>query len=169
MSLPRKLKDFNLFGDGNDWRGQIAEVTLPKLTRKMEEYDPNGGAGVVEIDLGQEKIELEWTAAGLIDEIFDGYGATSIDNSLLRFTGAYERDDTGDVDAVEIVVRGRHKEIDMGSAKKGDNNEIKVVTACTYYKLTVNGKTKIEIDVTGGKLIRNGVDQLTKRRSALGI
>lgn len=169
MALPRKLKDFNLFGDGNDWRGQIAEVTLPKLSRKFEDYAPNGSDGIAEIDLGQEKIELQWTAAGLIDEVFDGYGASSIDANLLRFTGSYERDDTGDVDAVEIVVRGRHKEIDMGTAKKGDSNDIKISTSCSYYKLTVNGKNKMEIDVIGNVFVVNGVDRIAKRRAALGI
>lgn len=168
MALPRKLKDFNLFGDGENWQGQIAELTLPKLSRKMEETSLNGMDGVVEIDMGQEKIELEWTAAGLLDAAFSGYGGT-LTGTLLRFTGAYERDDTGDVDSVEIVVRGRHREIDMGSAKKGDNNEIKFVTSCAYYKLSVNGKVMFEIDVPGNKFIRNGEDVLAKRRAALGI
>lgn len=168
MALPRKLKDFNLFGNGEDWQGQISEITLPKLSRKMEEFSPNGSDGVVEIDFGQEKIELEWTAAGLLESAMDGYAGT-IDGTQLRFVGAYERDDTGDVDAVDIVIRGRHREIDMGTAKKGDNNEIKLVTSCAYYKLSINGKTIYEIDILGRKFFKNGKDILANRRAALGI
>ncbi|WP_018015428.1 phage major tail tube protein [Teredinibacter turnerae] len=38
MALPHKLKDFNLFGNGDSWQGKIAELALPKLTRKYESY-----------------------------------------------------------------------------------------------------------------------------------
>ena len=167
--LPRKLKDFNLFGDGNTWQGQIAELSLPALSRKMEEYRGGGMDGTVEIDLGQEKIEFEWTPAGLIDEIFKGYAGSKLDNNMLRFAGAYERDDTNATTAVEIVVRGRHKKIDMGTAKAGDNNEIKVSTTCTYYKLSIDGKAAIEIDVPGYIFVVDGVDRLAEKRKALGI
>ncbi|WP_019604530.1 phage major tail tube protein [Teredinibacter turnerae] len=66
MALPHKLKDFNLFGNGDSWQGKIAELALPKLTRKYEEYRGGGIDGAVEIDLGQEKIEFKWQAAWLI-------------------------------------------------------------------------------------------------------
>ena len=38
MALPHILKDFNLFGDGNNWQGQIPSLTLPELARRMVEY-----------------------------------------------------------------------------------------------------------------------------------
>jgi len=169
MSLPKKLKDFNLFGDGNSWQGQIQELSIPKLTRKMEEYRGGGMDGSLEIDMGQEKIEFEWTAAGLIENIFHGYGTTKHDNNLLRFVGAYESDETQDVVSVEVVARGRHKTIDMGTAKAGDSNSIKVTTTCSYYKLVVGGKTIIEVDVPGYVFIVNGEDRLAEKRAALGI
>lgn len=169
MALPKKLKDFNLFGDGNNWQGQISEITLPKLSRKTEEYMAGGMAAPVDIDLGNEKIEMEWTAAGMIAEIFDGYGATKLDNNMLRFTGAYIRDDTDETVAVEVVVRGRHKEIDGGSAKAGDNNEIKVTTSCAYYKLSIDGSPVIEIDPVGYVFKVNGEDRLAAKRAALGV
>ena len=37
MGLPFKLKNFMLFKDGNNFQGEIESVTLPKLTRKVEE------------------------------------------------------------------------------------------------------------------------------------
>ena len=39
-------------------------------------------------------------------------GIARHDGVMLRFAGAYQRDDTGQVDAVEVVVRGRHEEIE---------------------------------------------------------
>ena len=38
MSLPKKLKNFVLFNDGNAYLGEVPEVTLPKLVTKMEDY-----------------------------------------------------------------------------------------------------------------------------------
>lgn len=169
MALPKKLRDFNLFGDGESWLGQITEVTLPTLTRLTEDYRGGGMQGAVEMDMGQDKIELQWTAGGMIEAIFDAYGAPTMDAHLLRFTGSYEDDSEDAVMSVEIVVRGRHREIDSGTAKNGDNNEIKVTTACSYYKLTIDGRDAIEIDIPGNIFIVNGVDRLAQRRAALGI
>lgn len=169
MALPRKLKNFNLFNNGNNYLGQIEEVTLPKLSRKMEEWRGGGMDGPVQIDLGQENIELAWTAGGVIATALSQYGVTTVGGCMLRFAGAYQRDDTGDVDAVEVVVRGRHKEIDFGSAKPGDHTQHKYNTACSYYKLTINGRVMIEIDVLNMLFIVDGVDRLAQQRRALGI
>lgn len=169
MALPKKLRNFNLFGDGASWQGQIAEVALPKLARVVEDYRGGGMDGAVELDMGQEKIEFEWTAAGLIVEIFDGYGASRIDNNMLRFAGAYFSESAGDTKAVEIVVRGRHREIDMGTAKPGENNEIKVVTSCSYYKLIVDGEEILEIDLPGYVFKVRGEDRLAAQRQAIGL
>ncbi|WP_181015454.1 phage major tail tube protein, partial [Pseudomonas amygdali] len=37
------------------------------------------------------------------------YGATRHNAVQLRFAGAYQRDDTAEVDAVAVVVRGRRR------------------------------------------------------------
>lgn len=169
MALPKKLKDFNLFGDGNNWQGQIPSITLPELARNMEEYRGGGMDGTVEVDMGQNVIEFGWTAGGMIPEIFDDYGTPTHDASLLRFTGSYESDETGEITPVEIVVRGRHKTINPGTAEAGSNNQIEVTTTCSYYKLTVDGEEILEIDVPGMVLNVRGVDRLAERRQALGL
>ncbi|MEX1197813.1 MAG: phage major tail tube protein [Pseudohongiellaceae bacterium] len=169
MALPKKLKDFNLFGDGNNWQGQIPSITLPELARSTEEYRGGGMDGTVEIDMGQNVIEFGWTAGGMIAEIFDGFASPVHDASLLRFTGAYESDETGDITPVEIVVRGRHKTINPGTAEAGSNNQIEVTTTCSYFKLTVDGEEILEIDVPGMVLNVRGVDRLAERRQALGL
>ena len=35
MGLPRKLKNFALFVDGENYMGEVPEVTLPTLTRQI--------------------------------------------------------------------------------------------------------------------------------------
>ena len=55
MSLPAKLKNFNLFNDGQNYIGQVAEVVPPKLTAKMEEWRGGGMDIPVDIDLGSKR------------------------------------------------------------------------------------------------------------------
>ncbi|GGY12834.1 phage major tail tube protein [Massilia dura] len=169
MALPSILKNFNVFLDGTSYAGQAEEIQLPKLSRKMEEWSGGGMSGTVEIDMGLEALTLEQTYGGIIRGILDQWGLTRHDGAMIRFAGAYQAQDSDQVDAVEVVVRGRHKEIDPGSAKMGDKTAFKVVTAVSYYKLTINGADVIEIDVMGMIEKVNGVDRQTAIRTAIGM
>lgn len=171
MGLPSKLKNMNLFNEGESYLGEIKTVVLPKLGRKTEDYRGGGMNGTVKTDMGMSDygLVLESTFGGLDLLTLRQYGMEKIDGVYMRFTGAYQRDDTGEVDAVEVVVRGRHEEIDGGDSEPGEDTEHKVVTNCVYYKLTVNGKVEIEIDILGFKEVIDGVDRLAKQRNALGI
>lgn len=59
---------------------------------------------------------------------------------LLRFVGALQRDDSEAVDALEVIVRGRHTELDPGTAKAASATAFKVKTALSYYRLELNGE-----------------------------
>lgn len=169
MSLPGKLKDFNLFNDGGSYMGKVTELTLPKLSRKMEEYRAAGMSGPVMTDYGNEAITLEWTAALFLEDALKQYGADKHNAVQLRFAGAYQNDDSGDLAAVEVTVRGRHKEIDMGTVKHGTETAHKYSTACSYYKLTMNDRVLVEFDFMGGIEIINGVDRNAAVRKAIGL
>lgn len=170
MALPRKLKDMNLFGNGDSYQGQIQSVTLPTLNRQIEEWRGGGMDGTVGIDMGMDGLlTCSWTVGGLIESIFDNFGSSRIDADLMRMTGSYERDDVDEVVAVEVVMRGRHTEIDMGDAQSGENTEHSITSTLSYYKLVIDGATKIEIDLPNYVFRVNGEDRLAARRQALGI
>ncbi|MBV8635663.1 MAG: phage major tail tube protein [Burkholderiaceae bacterium] len=169
MGLPAKLKNFSLFNDGISYIGMVPELTLPKLSRKMEEYIAGGMNGPIEIDMGNEKIELDWSAGGIVVDALKQYGIATHNGVQLRFAGGYQCDDTGEVKAMEVVVRGRHKEIDFGNAKVNDKTEHKFKTTCSYYKLTVNGENIIELDFINGVETVGGVDRTAEIRRAIGL
>ncbi len=169
MALPRKLKNMNLFNDGISYAGQIEEVVPPVLTRIMEDWRAGGMNAPVKTDHGMEALSMEWTCGGLMEEPLRQFGITKHDGVLLRFAGAYQRDDTGEVDAVEITCRGRHSSLDMGTAKPGDNSQFKVTSELSYYKMTINGNDVIEIDIINMVEKVDGVDRLADQRRALGI
>ena len=167
MGLPRKLKDLRLFNNGLRYMGEVGSVTLPKLTRKFEEWRGGGMDSAVKVDMGGEAMEMEWVLGGPMVDVLAQFGDTDIAGVQLRFVGAWQTDDDSAVDRVEIVIRGRHEEIDMGEAKPGEGGEFKVKTALVYYKLTWNGVTVIEADVQNGTLIVGGVDRRASLTSAL--
>ncbi|WP_269503742.1 phage major tail tube protein [Burkholderia sp. IMCC1007] len=169
MALPSKLKNFNVFEDGVSFVGQVQEVQLPKLSRKMEAYRGGGMNGEVDIDLGSEKLELGLTMGGFMKEMFNTWGTSKIDGVTVRFAGAYQRDDTGDVDSIEVYVRGRYKEIDPGKAKAGDNADQTGTMSLAYYRLVQNGETLIEIDFVNYVETVGGVDRLAEQRRAIGL
>lgn len=171
MAMPRKLKQMNLFNEGNSYQGQCGTVTLPKLTRKLEAWRGGGMDGSVKVDLGMgdDGIQLEWTIGGYDLIAIRQYGITSASGVMLRWAGAAQRDDTGEVMAVEVVVRGRHEEIDFGEAAPGEDTEQKVVTTCSYYKLVVNGREELEIDLLSMIFRVDGIDRYEEMRRAIGL
>lgn len=169
MALPSNLKHMNLFADGVSLVGEIDEVSLPKLTRKTEDYLGGGMVAPVQIDLHQEKLEMEITCAGYLRDAITQYGLAKADGGMWRFAGAYQRDDTGDVMAVEIIARGRFSELDRGKAKVGSKSETKMKAALTYYKESIDGVDQIEIDAINFVFVIRGVDMLAKHRKAIGL
>ena len=169
MGLPRKLKNFATFVDGTNYMGEMPEVTLPTLTRKMEEYRAGGMNGPIDLDMGQEKMEAELKGAGWIKGLMAKWGAGTHDAVMVRFAGAIQSDDSEAVQAVEVVMRGRLSEVDPGSAKAGELTERTYKFTLSYYKATVDGEVELEIDLVN--LVENvhGEDRLSAVRAALGV
>jgi P2 family phage contractile tail tube protein len=73
------------------------------------------------------------------------------------------------VQAVELVVRGRHKEVDSGEWKTGESSTTKVSSTNSYAKLTINGEVLYEVDLVNMIEIVDGVDLMEEHRNALGL
>lgn len=171
MALPKKLKLMNLFNEGESYLGQTGEVTLPKLGRKFEDWRGGGMNGTVKFDLGlsDDMTEFSWKLGGIDKLVISQYGADTVAAHGLRFAGSYQRDDTGETTAVEIVVRGRHEEIDFGNSKAGDDTEVSIKTIWSYYKLMIDGEVVVEIDIPGIVENVNGVDRIAEHRKNIGL
>lgn len=171
MALPRKIKHFNIFLNGYDYHGVAESATLPKLTRKFENWRGGGMPGSAPIDLGldDEALTMNWTLGGYDAEIYKQMGSPVVDGSMVRFAGSMQRDDTGEISAIEVVVRGRHKEIDPGDSKEGENTALKITTLCTYYQLTIDGEVIIEIDTINMIDKAGDDDRMAQHRKNIGL
>lgn len=169
MGLPQKLRFFNVFNDGNSYQGEVTELELPKLTRKLEDYQSGGMAAPIADDRGMEALTLTHTYGGIMRGILNQWGEGKHDGVQIRFAGSYQAADSDTPVAVEVTVRGRHKEIDFGSQKAADDTSFKVETRLSYYKLTMNNEDVIEIDLLNMVEKVNGVDRMEKHRQAMGL
>ncbi|ATI82898.1 phage major tail tube protein [Sphingobium yanoikuyae] len=169
MGLPRVLKNMNFYNEGFAYGGEAKTVTLPTLTRKLEEYRGGGMGGPVQIDMGMEAMELSATFGGPVRDVLRQWGTRTVDGVYLRFAGSYQQDDTADVDTIEVIVRGRYSEIEMGDQEVGEAGEFSITMAVAYYKLVWNGRTEIEIDPMNMVEIVGGVDRSAQLRASVGM
>ncbi|MGU5770181.1 phage major tail tube protein [Aeromonas allosaccharophila] len=171
MALPRKLKHLNLFLDGDNWIGVAEEYTPAKLAMKLEAYRGGGMPGAVHINMGLDDgaLDTEFTFGGYEAALFKKQHQAKIDGVMLRFAGSFQRDDTAQVSAVEIVQRGRIKELDGGTLKTGDNSQQKATMVNTYYKVTVDGEDLVEIDLINMIWKVGGEDLMEEHRKAIGL
>ena len=170
MALPRKLKFFDVFINGDSYLGLATELTTPKLTIETEDYQGAGMMGSVAVDLGFDAgaLEMELTLGGLALELLGLWGTPTADGIQFRFAGSYQCEDTGEAIPLEIQTRGRFIEHDPGSAKQGDDTSHKYTLKNTYCKITANSKEIVEVDVLNMIYTVNGVDLMEKHRANIG-
>lgn len=167
--LPKKLSNFTIFYEGSPLTGVAEEITLPVLERATEDYRGAGMLGPVKLDLGMNGLSLDFTLAEFTGAVFDTWGISNASGAGLRFLGAAQSDDAAGADAIEISVRGRPNKIEPGTAKAGEMTKPKVEMALTYFKYSVNGTVKHEIDLINGKEIAGGVNRTAATLKALGL
>ena len=166
--LDEILKNMSLFVDGRGYAGNVEEVSLPKLALKTEEFKGGGMDAPMEIDMGMEKLECEFTLTKFDRDVLKLFGLSPGRVTPLTMRGHIESED-GSFGAVIVNLRGKVREIDFGNWKPGDKATIKVSVALSYYKLTHSGEVLHEIDVAGMKRIIGGIDQLAATRASLGL
>lgn len=159
MGLPRKLKNLNTYVDGEGFLGTVSEFEEPKLAIATEEWRGGGMLGPVMLDKGLEAMEGTITMGGHVAQLIRKFGTTRVDGVRVRFVGAYQADNGGAPQSVEVYIGGRFTEIDLGKAKAGDDTEQKYKVPLAYYRRVVDGRTEIEIDMLRGIFLVDGVDR----------
>lgn len=167
MGIPKKLKNLTAHVDGVNYIGQVVEFEEPPLAIATEEYRGGGMIGPVSIDMGLQAMQASLKMGGHVVELMRKFGTTRVDGVRVRLTGAYQRDDTGEVEVVESYIGGRFSEIGTGTAKAGDDTEHDYTVPLSYYRRVVNGRVEIEIDMVAGTFIVDGVDRYAQIMAAL--
>ncbi|MFK7865880.1 MAG: phage major tail tube protein [Alphaproteobacteria bacterium] len=163
------LYNFSVFVDGRGFIGKGSEVTLPKLTPKLQEYYAGGMSAPVDIPMNaHEKLEAEITLKGYDPEVLKLFSVTTGKITPFTVRGGLTDQDGAQHNMV-IKMRGMVKEMDFGSWKPGDEAPLKLSLTLNYYKLEQGGQTLIEADPINMVMLVDGVDQLAATRKALGV
>lgn len=168
MAARDVFKNLNLFVDGRGMAGQVEEVTPPKLVLKTEEFRAGGMDVPVELTMGMEKLEADFSLISYDANVLALFGVA--EGAFVPFVlrKALESFD-GTVTPVVITMRGKIRQIDAGTVKPGDKASLKVSLALNYYKQEHGGIVLHEIDAENMVRVVNGTDALSAQRAALGL
>lgn len=161
-------KFFNVFVDGQGYAGQAEEFNPPKLTLKTEEFRAGGMAAAIELTMGMEKLEADFTLISFDKNVLALFGVVEGNNVSFIVREVLESFD-GTTTPVVHTMRAKIKELDQGSVQPGAKTSLKVSMALSYYKLQHGGSVVQEIDVENLVQNINGTDVLSAFRGALGI
>ena len=166
-TVPKLLKNFNIFIDGRGFAGLASKVTPPELKIKNEEWRGGGMDAPIAMDMGMEKIELKGAMAEHNPALFLQFGLMNGNGVSMTLRGAA----SDDKKVVPIVINatGKYQSLTSGEWKAGDKPELDFMLDLRYYKLSIDGQACIEIDILAGKRIIGGTDQMQQMRNALNL
>ena len=167
--LPRILKNFNTFIDTHNWVGVAESITIPKITKKTDDYRGAGMIGDVALAMGYEKLEGEIKYAGFDVKQYRQLGVCGTSDLPVRYVGVYERQDNCTTQNVEIYMRGQALELDPGESKNGERTEITMTYNFSYYRMEVDGVVQVELDFINGIEKFGDTDLAEAIRELLGL
>lgn len=145
--LPDTLVNFNLFVEGVGYAGRVSELKLPKIAKKVIEVFNGGMAAPVEVAVGYEKIESEFTLQGVHPAVMKMLANNQLNGVPLRMVGTYHNPNSqGGTYDLEINLTGTIKEMDAGGYKRGEQPATKYMHTAAYYRVDVDGEPAVEID-----------------------
>ncbi|MGB0957474.1 MAG: phage major tail tube protein [Litorivicinus sp.] len=162
------LKNMALFVDGRGFAGNVESLTLPKLSLKTESLRNGGMDAPIDVDLGMEKLECDFTLTRFDRQVLKLFGLTHGRAVPVTIRGAMVSD-FGMPTPVMINLQGLVREVDFGDWKPGEKATLKLSMSLRYYKLTHGGDVVHEIDIPNMVRMIGGIDQLAAIRFALGV
>ncbi|WP_249962228.1 phage major tail tube protein [Histophilus somni] len=166
--LPKIIKDAILSVEGIGYAGRIESITWPKLARKMEDFQAGGMNGPIAVDMGSEKLEMEFELAEQAAELIRLWGVCNASAHRFRINASAESDNPGcEGNAIEVIAFGRLREIDFGGFKPAEKSTVKFTADLTALTYKNDGELILDIDHVNSVLVVNGVDLLKKRRENL--
>jgi P2 family phage contractile tail tube protein len=146
----------------------VEECNPPKLTLKTEEFRGGGMNAPLELTVGMEKMDSDFTLVKYDKDILGLFSVVEGKSVPFVIREVLESFD-GTITTVIHTMRGKIKEMDPGASKPGDIPKLKISMALSYYKLQHGGTVVHEIDVENMIQVINGADALAAVRTALGI
>ena len=163
--LPRILKAFNVYLDGENFIGRAEAVKLPDLNIKAEEFRAAGMDAGVDLDMGMDKLDVQITFAEMSPSVIRQLGLLTADRQIV-VRGALQRQGEAAV-GVAVRMQGGIKTISRDEFKQGEKGSMQVTINCNSYIEEQGGEQLVNIDILNYRRIIGGVDQLEGMRAVL--
>jgi len=170
LKLAEKLIGYSVYRDGSVYL-DVADIELPSLESLTESIKGAGIAGEVDSPtighFSSMTCKINWRT---IDA--KAFGLLAPKAHALDFRAAQQTYDSASgvygSSGAKITIRGIPKTMEIGKFETGattdTSNEFEVI----YLKITVDGKTVLEIDKFNYIFVVDGVDYLAEVRTHLG-
>lgn len=163
--LPRQLKAFNIYQDGESYAGRCDTCTLPTLAFVLEDHRAGGMDGPIAIELGMEGMEVTIVVSDNDDKLFKLMG---VDNTPLVLRGGVQAQGK-DPEPVVVNMRGMLVSKEDSDWQPGTKSTTTYTMRLRYFRYRQNGEQLCEIDIINMVRDFGGVDQLQKLRNAIGM
>jgi len=166
-----RLTNANVYVNGTSQLGKAEEINLPEINFKQSEHKAIGMIGSFELFSGIDKMEatIKWNAfyADTMLQFADPRKALKLQVRASQET----YNSSGLTEEVSYVayITGQPKNFPAGNFKQSDNVEATSKMTVTAYKLEIDGRVVVEIDVLANIYSVDGVDMFATYRANLGI
>lgn len=152
FALPRRIaRNFNFYlapeGTSMDLLGQASKVKLKVPKKKTEEVRNAGMHYPVQVEVGFEKPECNFTVSGLLPELIAAYGLEPGRDFPFLLAAATVDEGTGRTYSFTISGFGYFTEQDMDDFEAGGKkHETKYEIACRSFKISEDGREVFAAD-----------------------
>lgn len=168
MLQAKRVKAYRSIINQVDARGLVIELTVPELSRKMEEYRSDAMLAPVDVDQGLEKLTASITLEGADVQLINSLGVCLDEAPHIRSYVSAEGEDCS-IDSHEYIFKGRIIKETRDPFKTGDASKVKYDLTLHRFSHYVNNVEHIHIEPMESIERYMGVDRLANRRKALAM
>lgn len=164
------LHNANVYIEGTNFAGKVKEVDLPDVKPKTINSDGLGLFGTVKMVVGLDPLELKLKgfSHGEFSEVVSN--PFTAKNVQVRGTVATWTSQGREVEMpVVAFATGIFTDTKIGGIKPRESADSEATMTCSYYKLTVEGSTILEIDVINNIYTTPDGEMLSGFKGNLGL
>jgi len=165
VALPRLLKNFNIYLDGDSYAGRCDSVTLPNITAVVESHRAGGMNGSVEVELGLELMTMSLVISDFDPKLVSLFNQAELPITLRGSVQAQHKQ----AEPVVINIRGLHKGLEFGDWSGGSKTTQTLQISLNYFRYRQKDVEYAEIDLLNMVQKIGGVDQLASDRANIGL
>lgn len=164
--LPRLLKHFNLYIDGEDYAGRADSITPPPLTFAMEDHRAGGMDGTIQLEMGMEAMTTTLIVSDFTPALISLMGRPEVP---IVARGSVQAQGVVRPESVVLNMRGMFSGLEMAEWRGATKTTKTMTTSLSYFRYRQADVEYCEIDIVNMVRRFGGVDQLAVHRANIGL